>query len=89
MISTVTVSTITTISTVTTSSVTTTAALGMAAALSIAAAITLIGLLTTKELVSIRGDSSSQRIGRFLSVGITPLLMVFVALVAITIAGVL
>ncbi len=88
MISTVTVSTITTISTVTASSVTTTAALGMAAALSIAAAITLICLLTTKELVSIRGDSSSQRVGRFLSVGITPLIMVFAAAVTTAIAQV-
>ena len=84
MISTVTVSTITTITT--TSSVTTIAALGMAAALSIAAAIALIGLLTAKELVSIRGNNSSQRIGRFLGVGITPLLMVFAATVVTVVA---
>ena len=90
MISTVTVTTITTISTITTtSSITTIAALGMAATLSIVATITLIAFLTTKELMGIRGDGSSQRIGRFLNVGITPLLMVFAAIVAIAIAEVL
>ncbi len=87
MISTFTVTTISTIAAI--SSVTTIAALGMATALSVAAAITLIGLLTTKELVSMRGDGSSQRIGRFLNVGITPLLMVFVAIVAITLVELL
>ena len=87
MISTVTVTTISTITTI--SSVTTIAALGMATALSVAAAITLIGLLTTKELVSVRGNGSSQRIGRFLSVGIAPLLLVFATLVVTAIVGVL
>ena len=81
MISTVTVTTI--------SSITTIAALGMAAALGIAATITLIAFLATKELIGIRGDGSSQRIGRFLNVGITPLLMVFAAMIAIAIAELL
>ena len=85
MISTVTVTTITTISTITTT--TTVAALGVAAAFSIAATIALIAFVTTKELIGVRGDGSSQRISRFLNVGITPLLMVFAAIVAITIAG--
>ena len=74
------------ITTVTANTIT---AMGMATVLGIASAVTLIAFLTARELVSIRGNGSSQRIGRFLSVGITPLLMVFVALVAITIAGVL
>ena len=81
MISTVTVTTISTITTI--------AALGMVAALSMAATVTLIAFLATKELVSTRGDGSSQRIGRFLNVGIIPLLMTFIAVVAITIAQVL
>ncbi len=83
MISTVTVTTITTISTITTTS--TIAAMGMAVALSIAVTITLIAFLTTKELIGVREDGSSQRIGRFLNVGIIPLLLVFAAIVAIAI----
>ena len=87
MISTVTVSTVSTIiSTISTisSSVTTVstiAAVGMATALSVAATVTLISFLTTKEIVSVRTDGSSQRIGKFLNVAIVPLLMVFVAAV--------
>ena len=77
MISTVTVTTVSTITTI--------AGLGMAAALSIAAIVTLIAFLTTKELVSVRADGYSERIGRFLSVGITPLLMVFVAVVILAV----
>ena len=72
------------ISTVT---VTTVASLEVAVILSIVATITLVALLTTKELVGMRGGGSSQRIGRFLNVGIIPLLMVFAAMIAITIAG--
>ena len=81
MISTVTVTTISTISTVTTI-----AALGMATAISIAAIVTLITFLATKELISVRADGSCQRISRFLSVGITPLLMVFAMVVILAIA---
>lgn len=81
MISTVTITTISTISTVTT-----VAALGMVAVLSIAAIITLIVFLATKELVSARTDGSSQRIGRFLNVGIAPLLMVFAMVVILAVA---
>ena len=87
MISTVTVTTISTISTVTT--VTTVAALGMVAALSVAAIVTLIAFLATKELVSVRADGSSQRMGTFLSVGITPLLMVFAVIVILAISEVI
>lgn len=80
VISTVTVTTVTTISTITTIS-----AFGMVAVLSIAAIITLIAFLATKELVSARADGSSQRIGRFLNVGITPLLMVFAVVVILAV----
>jgi len=85
MISTVTVSTISTISTISS----TITAVGMAAALSIVATVTLISFLTARELVSVRATGSSQRIGRFLSVGIAPLLVVFAAVVATAIADVL
>ena len=88
MISTVTVSTISTISS-TVTAVSTIAAVGMAVAMSIAATVTLIGFLTTKELVSVRASGSSQRIGKFLNVGIAPLLVVFVAVVVTAIAEVL
>ena len=82
MISTVTVSTISTISSTIT-------AMGMAAALSIVATVTLISFLTTKELVSVRASGSSQRISRFLNVGIIPLVLVFAAVVAAAITEVL
>jgi len=81
LISTVTVTTITTITTI--------AALGLTAAISIAAVVTLIVFLTTKELASSGGNSSSMRIGRYLSVGIILLLMAFAAVVAVKIAEVL
>lgn len=81
MISTVTVTTITTITTI--------AALGLTAAISIAAIITLIAFLTTKELASAGGSSSSMRVGKYLSVGVIPLLMAFAAVVGVKIAEVL
>lgn len=77
MISTVTVTTVSTITTI--------AGLGMAAALSIAAIVTLISLLMTKEFVSVRADGSWQRIGKFLNVGIVPLLMAFTVVVILAI----
>jgi len=61
----------------------------MATALSITAAVTLISFLTVKELVSTRVDGSSQRMSRFLTVAIAPLVMVFAAVVGIAIAAVL
>jgi len=54
----------------------------MAAVLSIVVTLTLISFLTARELVSVRASGSSQRMGRFLSVGIIPLLLVFAAIVA-------
>jgi len=81
LISTVTVTTITTITTI--------AALGLTATISIAAMITLIAFLTTKELASSGGNSSSMRVGKYLSVGIIPLLMAFAVVVGVKIAEVL
>ena len=66
MISTVTVSTITTVSTI--------AALGLPATISIVAAIALIVFLSSRELASASGGSTSMRVGKYLSVGIIPLL---------------
>ena len=81
MISTVTVTTVT--------SITTIAALGLTAVISIAAVVTLIAFLTTKELAGSSGNGSSMRIGRFLSVGIVPLLMAFAAVVVVKLFEVL
>ena len=82
------------ISTVTVTTITTIAAMEMGVALGIAVAITLIAFVATKELVgmivpNIRRGRFSQRIDRFLNVGITPLLIVFTAMIAIAIAGIL
>ena len=81
MISTVTISTITTISTI--------AALGLTATVSIVAAVALIVFLTSRELASARGGSTSARVGRYLGVGIIPLLMAFAAFVGIQIFEIL
>ena len=81
MISTVTVSTITTVSTI--------AALGLTATISIVAAIALIVFLSSRELASASGGSTSMRVGKYLSVGIIPLLMAFAVFVGVQIAEVL
>ena len=73
MISTITTTAITSVSSI--------AVLGLSAGISIAVVVALVAFLTTKELAS-SGGSSSMRIGRFLSVGIIPLLMVFTVVVA-------
>ena len=78
---------ITTVTTI--SSVTTVAGMGIATALSAVATISLIAFLTTRELLSASVTHSSQRAGRFMSVGIIPLLLVFAAVVAAAIAEVL
>ena len=75
MIITVTTSTVTTITTI--------AAMGLTAAFSITAIATLVGFLATKELASATHSSSPQRVAKFLSVGIIPLVMAFVVIVAI------
>jgi len=78
---------ITTVTTI--SSITTVAGMGLATALSAVATISLIAFLTTRELLSAGATHSSQRAGRFMSVGIIPLLLVFAAVVAAAIAEVL
>ena len=78
---------ITTVTTVTT--VTTIAALGLTAAVSIAAVVLLVLFLTTKELAGASGSRFSLRIAKFVSVGILPLVMAFVVIVAMKIVEVL
>ena len=81
MISTVTISTITTISTI--------AALGLTATVSIIAVVALIAFLSSRELAGASESRTSVRVGRYLSVGIIPLLMAFAAFVGVKIFEVL
>ena len=81
MISTVTVSTITTITTIT--------AMGLAATVSGVAVVALISFLTTKELASTANSSSMRYIGRFLTIAIPPLVIVFGVIIALKVAEVL
>ncbi len=82
-----TVITVTTVTTVTT--VSTISAMVLTAAISMAAVVTLIGFLATKELASVSNSNFPQRIAKFLSVGILPLVMVFAVVVAVKVAEVL
>ena len=77
------------ITTVTTTTVTTIAAMGLTAAISIAAVVSLIFFLTVKELASAGGSGTCLRIARFSSIGILPLVMAFVVIVAVKIAEVI
>ena len=81
MIITVTTSTVTTITTI--------AAMGLTAAFSVIAVAALIGFLTTKELASASRSSSPQSVARFSSIGIIPLVMAFVVIVAVQFAELL
>jgi hypothetical protein len=80
---------VTTVSTTTVTTVTTIAAMGLTAALSVAATILLISFLTTKELAGARGYGFASRIARFVTIAIVPLVMAFVVITAIAIAGML
>ena len=80
---------VTTVSTTTVTTVTVLAAMGLTAALSIAATILLISFLTTKELAGARGYGFSSRVARFITIAIVPLLLAFIVITAIAIAGVL
>ena len=81
LVSTVTTSTITTVTTI--------AAMGLTATISIVAVVALIGFLTTKELASASLSPSSHLIARFFNVGILPMVMAFVVIVAVEIARIL
>ena len=75
--------------TVSTIGISTATAMGMATTLSIAATVTLISFLVAKELFSVGPSSFSQRLSRFLNVAVVPMLLLFAAVVATTIAEVL
>ena len=77
------------ISTVTISTVTTVLVMGLTAVIGIVAVIALMLFLITRELASAHGSSTSLRVAKFLSVGILPLAMAFVVIVAVRIVEVL
>ncbi len=80
---------VTTISTTTVTTVTMIAAMGLTAAISMAAAVILVLFLSTKELASAGKSDISMHIGRFLGIGIVPLLVVFAVIVVVKIIEVL
>ena len=71
------------ITTVTT--VTTVTALGMSTIMSVAALVTLIAFLTARELAGASNYALPLRIAKFISVGITPLIMAFAVIVIVKI----
>ena len=77
------------ITTVTVTTITAMTGLEVAGVFGAVATVALIALLTTSALVSVRANGLSQRMGRFLNVGIIPLMMVFAAAVATGVATVL
>ena len=81
MISTVTISTITTVTAI--------AAVGLTAAITIAAVIALTAFLTGRELAGATNSSTSRYIAKSLSIGIVPLTMVFVVIVALKVVALL
>ena len=81
MVSTVTTSTITTVSTI--------AALGLTATISAIAVVTLITFLTAKQLAGASPSLQSRLTARFLNVGILPMIMAFVVIVAVEITKML
>ena len=81
------VTTISTISTITT--ITTIAAIGVAASISIAAVAMLILFLSTKEVAGANQSLSFQLTSRFINVGIIPLVMAFVFIVAVKVIEIL
>jgi len=80
---------ITTITTSTVTTVTTIAAMGLTAAVSMIAVATLLGFLTTKELAGAMSSSVSQRLARYITIGVLPMVIVFVVVVAVKIFAVL
>ncbi len=80
---------VTTVSTTTVTTVTAIAAMGLTAALSIAATVLLISFLATKELAGAGGSGFSLRVARFITIAIVPLVITFVVIIGVAIAGVL
>jgi hypothetical protein len=70
------------ISTVTTSTVTILTLAGVAGSLALISVLVLIAMLVQKEMATATPNSRLQQLGRALNIGIIPLLIAFVLIVA-------
>ncbi len=77
------------ISTITASTVSTITTTVLAGSVGLIGVLILLALLIQKELASYATGSRSQRFSQFLNIGIVPLLMAFVLMVAFKIMDVL
>jgi site-specific recombinase len=74
------------VSTVTTSTVTTVTTVAIAGSLALIGIITLLALLVQKELTTATESRFARALSRALNIGIVPLLMSFVLIVAVKVA---
>lgn len=74
------------ISTVTTSTVTILTLAGVAGSLALIGVLVLIAMLVQKEMATATPNSRLQQLGRVLNIGIIPLLIAFVLIVAFKVA---
>ena len=74
------------ISTVTTSTVTILTLAGVAGSLALIGVLVLIAMLVQKEMATATPNSRLQQLGRVLNIGIVPLLIAFVLIVAFKVA---
>ncbi len=77
------------VSTVTVSTITVVATSSIALAAAIFVTLFLIGMLAGKELLGTSPDNRSRFVGRCLTIGIIPLLLGFVIIVAMKVAEIL
>jgi hypothetical protein len=69
------------ISTVTTSTVSTVSTVTLAGSFAVIGVLVLIGLLVQKELTTSTSNVRVQRLGKYVNIGIAPLLVAFVLIV--------
>lgn len=74
------------ISTVTTSTVTILTLAGVAGSLALIGVLVLIAMLVQKEMATATPNNRLQQLGRVLNIGIIPLLIAFVLIVAFKVA---
>lgn len=77
------------ISTVTTSTVSTITTIAIAGSVALVAILVLLFLLIQKELASAATGTRSRMLGRVLNIGIIPLLLAFMVVVATRVADIL
>ena len=77
------------VATVTVSTITIVAASSLAAGAAVVATLFLIGFLTGKELLGATADSRRRSLGKYLTIGIIPLLIGFAIVVGLKAAEIL